>query len=404
MNLRLFACLLLCAGQALAAPTQVASFTDPVGDDNGGGNLLYPMNKDFQEGDLDLRTFTLSRDSDGFWFEATFANPVRNPANAYAGAGAESLGDWARKGFYNFNIDVYIDMDRRKDSGNTFTLPGRKLRIDGNYAWERAVILTPRPETIRTELLTALRKQYPDRSDGELEGSVDQSIYFPTKVKVRGKSIAFFVPQDVFAGQDGSDWAMTVLVTGARPFAATGGGLLSSGAKTPLEELELGVLQPVPGRSRASFGYIGNVAPSPVVDALLPSAEQQAVVLSNELPVTGVSWGKRAGNDAAVNTLKKGAQPKKAAAGAESSGPLGFLKSLMGDSSSKAQRRDGPAPPVQSLLDPRAPRYVDTPGAPRQIVPQTVPARLQTLKQLLDDGIITQAEYDKQKQRILGEL
>lgn len=402
MTHRLFACLLLCAGQALAAPTLVASFNDPAGDDNGGGNLLYPMSKDYQEGDLDLRAFSLSRDSDGFWFEATFANPIRNPANAYAGAGAESLGDWARKGFYTFNIDVYIDMDRRKDSGNTFTLPGRKLRIDGNYAWERAVILTPRPEAIRTELMTALQKQYPERSNGELDASIDQSIYLPTKVKVRGKTILFFVPQDFFGNQGGSDWAMSVLVTGARPFSATGGSLLSAG-KTPLEELELGVLQPVPGRSRTSFGYIGNVAPSPVVDALLPSADQQAAVLSGDLPLTGVSWGKHAGNDTAVNSPRKGSQPKKAVA-AETSGPLGFLKSLMGDSSAKGPRREGPTPSVQSLLDPRAPRYVDGPGAPRQSVPQTVPARLETLKQLLDDGVITQAEYDKQKQRILGEL
>jgi hypothetical protein len=129
--------------------------------------------------------------------------------------GADSLANFARKGFYQFNVDVYVDTDRIDGSGNTFTLPGRKVRIDGDYAWEKAVILTPCSELMRQQLIGALTEQYPDRTTAEIEASVDQSLFFPTRIKVRDKTTAFFVPAGFFAGSDGSNWAATALVTGA---------------------------------------------------------------------------------------------------------------------------------------------------------------------------------------------
>lgn len=404
MTSRWLACLLFLATHAFAAPAVVASFTDPAGDDNGGGNLLYPMNRDYQEGDLDLRTFTVSRDTDGFWFEASFANPIRDPATALMGANAESVADFVRKGFYAFNIDVYLDTDRRRGSGNTFTLPGRHLRIDPGYAWEKAVILTPRPELMRAELMDALQQQYPDQSVADLEASIDQAIFLATRVKVRGKTVGFFVPQGFFGGSDGSDWAMTVLVTGAKPYTSVGGGFLAS-RKTPLEELDMGVLQTTPGRSPTLFGYTGRGPASPLVDLLVPTVEQQAALLASQAALTGISWGKHAANDAALATRSQTAarqatkeQPESAAAKAS-----GFLKGLFGDSSRKARPSSGTASPVGTLLDPLVAKPSAEAASPAK-TPAGVPARLQTLKKLLDDGLITETEFNQHKARILGDL
>lgn len=403
MTLRWLPCLLFLATQALAAPTLVASFTDPAGDDNGAGNLLYPMNRDFQEGDLDLRTFTLSRDSDGYWFEATFANPIRDPATAFIGANADSMRDVARMGFYTFNIDVYVDTDRRRGSGNTFTLPGRHLRIDPAYAWEKAVILTPRPDLMRAELMDALQRQYPEHNVADLQASIDQAIHLPTRVKVRGKTAAFFVPQDFFGGSDAGDWAMVVLVTGAKPYTSVGGSLLGT-SKTPLEELDMGVVQASAGRSPTLFGYTGRPPASPVVDMLLPTMEHQAGLLGSRAALTGVSWGKHAANDATLAAQSQSAarqagrqQPESASSGSSS----GFLKGLFGASGQKP--RAGTPAPVGSLLDPVSAKRSTTDGAPPK-APVGVPARLQALKKLLDDGLITEAEYNQHKARILGDL
>lgn len=395
-------CLLLLATPALAAPGIVASFTDPAGDDNGDGKLLYPMSRDFQEGDLDLRAFTVSRDTDGFWFEATFANPIREPATALMGAAADSAADFVRKGFYTFNIDVYVDTDRRRGSGNTFTLPGRHVRIDPAYAWNRAIVLTPRPQLMRTELLDALRAQYPDQAAAGIEENVDQSIHFPARIKVRGKTVAFFVPQAFFGDSDGGDWAVTVLVTGAKPYTSAGGGLISSG-KTPIEELDLGVLQTSPGRSSSLFGYTGRGTDAPVVDALLPGAGLQANLLGNQAPLTGVSWGKHAADDAAMAARSEAssraaarARPEPAAAGGG-----GFLHGLLGGPAPKPGPRSA-ASPVGALLDPVPPK-----SAPGELAPPakaSVATRLQTLKKLLDDGLITESEFNQHKARILGDL
>jgi hypothetical protein len=389
------------AARAMGAPVIVTSHSDPAGDDNGAGSLLYPMNRDYQEGDLDLRKFTLSRDTDGFWFEASFANPIRDPSTALTGPGADSVSDFVRKGFYTFNVDVYVDTDRRRGSGNTFTLPGRHLRIDPGYAWERAVILTPRPELVRTELLDALQQQYPEQSVADLEASIDQSIYLPTRTKVRGKTVAFFVPQEFFGGSDAGDWAMTVLVTGAKPFISVGG--MMSNKKTPLEDLDLSVVQSSPGRSPTLFGYTGRAPLSPVVDVLLPTAQQQAALLANQAPLTGVSWGKHAADDSVLAVRSPVSHYEgKATSKAGTPGATGFLGRLMKEPAAKPRARSDVVSPVGTFLDP-PPVKPSSDGAIAR--PQTsVAARLQTLKKLLDEGLITEEEFNQHKARILGDL
>jgi hypothetical protein len=406
---RLLACLLLFASQSLAAP--IATFSDPAGDDVGAGSLVYPLNPDFQEGDLDLLSFRLEREADGFWLEAAFANTIRNPATAFIGAAADSLADLARKGFYTFNIDVYIDTDRLRDSGNTFSLPGRRVRIDAANAWEKTVVLSPRPELMRAELLDALQRQYPDRGATELAASIDQAIFWPDKIRVRGKNVAFFVPQTFFASSDGSDWAMTVLVTGAKPYTSAGGGLLPSG-KTPLDELDLGVLQPAAGRPMATFGHTSRSAQLPVVDVLLPSREQQLTLLSGQLPLTGVSWGPHASRDTFVSpalAIPRQAIPGTADAADDSllSRSVGFFKRLMGNSPAATTVPAAAAVPtasVKNLLDPGVASAPDKATAIQARTPTAVPERLRALKKMREEGLLDEAEYKLQKQRILNEL
>ena len=62
------------------------------------------------------------------------------------------LTDVARFGFYNLNLDIYIDTDRVPGSGGVTMLPGRLAEIDPATAWEKAIILTPRPHDAQAEL------------------------------------------------------------------------------------------------------------------------------------------------------------------------------------------------------------------------------------------------------------
>jgi hypothetical protein len=369
---------------AWAGQQTLITINDPAGDDYGAGTLNYPQRSDFQTGDLDLLQMKISRDEGGFWFEAMFRNPIRDPSGVANAIGNESLADFARKGFYQFNIDVYIDTDRATGSGNGFALPGRHVSIDPAYAWEKAVILTPRPELMRQQLLDALSEQFPGRPKTETEATVDQLLFFPTRIRVRGKLIAFFVPADFFAGSDGTDWAATALVTGAITNISSDLSFFHS-AKKQLDRLQLGVMQPAAGHHGNTFGYSGAI-PSPVVDLLSSSAEQQARQLAAMNNLTGTSWGPHAVNDApaaATGVPAADAKPD----GVTTPTPRAFFADLF-------QRED-----------PAAGRFPDAKSAGESpLADPSIVRRLQTLQQLYDKKLIDETEYKEQKRRILKDL
>jgi hypothetical protein len=418
----LMALLLAAAQTVLAAQREIITITDPAGDDSGSGTLIYPQRDDYQSGDLDLQRLSVSHDGEGFWFEAEFKNPIRNPALATTGVGPESLAEFARKGFYTFNIDVYIDTDRVKGSGNQFTLPGRNARIDPAYAWEKVVVLTPRPEFIRGKLLDVLEKQFPDRPAGEAEISMDQAMYFASRVRVRGKTVAFFVPDRFLGGSAGNDWAITAFVTGAKIINEAGISLLGS-TKTPLEELDLGVMQPTTGRPRHTFGYSGRIKPLPIVDMLSPNGGQQAGQLAANAELTGVSWGPHAADDmAAMAAAQPAASPAKAIAPAATpaarkgwfSRSWDAVTGWFGDDETAAGVAAGStaavqpvtAAPIGEMLDPARPKAaaaVDAAPAGAAAAP-SFSQRLKTLQQLYDDKLISEDEYKQQRQRILNQL
>jgi hypothetical protein len=426
---RILIAFFLIAGLAAQAATRpIVSLSDAVGDDFGDGRLVYPQQGDYESGDLDLVSLQINREDQGLWFEATFKNQIRDPANAAGSVGAETLAAIARRGFYQFNLDIYVDTDRVKGSGNTFTLPGRHVRIDPGYAWERAVVLTPRPESVRGQLTEALLKQDSNRSQREVEASVDQTIFFPTQVRVRGRTVAFFVPEKFFGGSDGADWAITAFVTAAKSSNDMKLTFGSAETKPTLEGTDLDVMQPQLGRPRTAIGYGATGAkPSPIFDLLTRSAEQQAAQLASSAPLVGVSWGPHAANDsvpmaavirsaptASINTAVEKRSADQPASTNPWDAPLRSVRSEPATAAGSA----GSAPSIQMLLDPRppappsvapaanaaAPTAAATAEAAAPVPKPSVGARLQTLKQLFDDKVIDEAEYKQHRQRLLSEL
>lgn len=354
---------------ASAGSLPLVTISDPAGDDHGAGTLIYPQRDDFHDGDFDLLQLQVSRDGDGFWFEAMFKNPIRDPDNVQATVGSDSLANFARKGFYQFNIDIYIDLDRVEGSGNAFSLPGRQVRIAPDFAWEKAVILTPRPELMRQQLIGVLEEQYPDTTSAAIEASVDQSIFFPTRIRVRNRTIAFFVPAVFVGGSDGANWAATALVTGALTTIPADFSLFPSTRK-PLDTLQLGVMQPALGHPKDTFGYSGR-QPVPVVDVLGASADLQVRQLAEQEDLTGVSWGSQ-------------------------------------ESASKApmEAAGSSVIPIGKLLQPETAAGQVEAGSAQARAPAdaSIARRLEDLQQLLDKKLISEEEYKQQRQRILNAL
>jgi len=273
---------------------------DPRGDDHGDGQLRYPLREDMTPGALDLLSLRAWAESGGTRFEATFARPIAVPQRRTVDAAGTTLADQARLGFYTFNLDVYVDQDRQEGSGSTETLPGRHLVLAPGSGWEKALILTPRPYEARDVLRKLWREAAiaeAQRSQGSLgepavkvleaqvEQRLDTQVFFPTRVRVIGPNVSFFVPEAFLGGPARASWGYAVAVTGATLNLRVALPSFLGGVTAPPEQGVM-VLGIGPGVSHERFGggRVGGSFQSPVVDVVVPDGVRQEDVLGPAMP------------------------------------------------------------------------------------------------------------------------
>ncbi|HJZ13006.1 MAG TPA: glucodextranase DOMON-like domain-containing protein [Acidobacteriota bacterium] len=292
---------LLTSSALLDAGNQRTIFTlqDSRDDDYGDGTLAYPLLRDdLQPGDLDLITLSARPEKDGTLFVATFARPIRNP-------GARTIDDYgtliewyARFGFYTFNVDIYIDTDRIPRSGSTLALPGRHIEIDPAHAWEKAVVLTPRPYEARILLeryinssagakMRGFDAEMPQEDQTKFKNLVKDDIkarfFFPTRIRVVGHTIQFFVPQSFLGGLAKDWWSYAVVVSGADLTVKTDIGALFGWKKESMPNLM--ALPTTNGASTYGFGGFRDEGPlqPPIVDILVPTGRSQEEILGSNI-------------------------------------------------------------------------------------------------------------------------
>jgi C-terminal binding-module, SLH-like, of glucodextranase len=290
------AAVILSAGAVTTAPAVLFTLEDPAGDDDGDGSLLYPLRDDLAPGALDLRSLTASADNDGTMFEATFAQPIRRPDRRAIDAGGGTLDSIASLGFYTFNVDIYVDTDRREGSGRTALLPGRVAEAAPDSAWERVICLTPRPFLAQGQLVRletraaerALRATAPRVDDADVAAlgakireEVARRAFFPTRVTVAGATVRFFVPSSFLGGPARDPWGYIVAVSGAELEERLDVRVALGVGQAPAERLM--ILPIAPGRPRDVFGGGRQDDPlqPPLVDVIVPSGATQEAVLKD---------------------------------------------------------------------------------------------------------------------------
>jgi hypothetical protein len=299
---RVFAVAALTGGVLAASPAsaadrkQVFSLTDPRGDDRGAGELVYPLRDDLRPGDLDIVSLTARQEADGTTFEATFAQPITPPGPRVIDVGGGLVRDIARLGFYTLNIDIYIDTDRLAGSGAVSTLPGRNAEVDPSSGWEKAIILTPRPNEARGALKAILTRfareelkaegQKADRARmktlaSEISTDVEGRVFFPSRVTVFGRTIRFFVPMSFLKSAAKPSWSYVVAVSGADILQRLDvlGALKIDDPEPP----SLAILPVAPGTWSDRFGGGEDDEPlqPPLVDIIVPSGATQEKVLKD---------------------------------------------------------------------------------------------------------------------------
>jgi hypothetical protein len=229
-------------------------------------------------------------------FEATFNKPIRRPDRRAIDAGGGTLDAIASLGFYTFNIDIYIDMDQRPESGRQPLLPGRVAEAAPGSGWERVICLTPRPYLAQSQLVRIetraqereLRATAPRVDDADVDAlrakvtaAANSRAFFPTAVTVVGAAVRFFVPAAFLGGPAKDTWGYIVAVSGAEL-----GERLDLRATFRIGEPgveRLMILPIAPGRRRESFGGGRQDDPlqPPLVDVIVPAGTAQETVLKD---------------------------------------------------------------------------------------------------------------------------
>lgn len=355
---------------ALAQSPPLLELSDPADDDLGDGSLVMPREPVIEPGDLDLRSLRVFEEAQGLRFELVFRNPVRDPAQVKSGLlGSEDLALFARRGFFAFNFDLYLDIDRLHGSGQTVALPGRRARFDAAHAWDKAIVLTPRPELMRRQLQDALAEAASETTQGgaqaDVDASIDRSVFFVRDVRVRGRTVSFtvpnsFVPTKAFAGA-----SIVGMVTAARlAIEADVGGLFARGTTRAVDRLPLGVAMPEAGRPALGIGYRGDRAPATsIVDLLVPDAAQQQAQLAAGV-LQGLNRENRYGATlpAAAPVAAQAPLPVASSEGGWFARALGAL--FGGAAARPAPAAAAAAAPAPSLQDLLAPTGTPTAGSP----------------------------------------
>lgn len=383
----------------IATPATAVVLQDRKGDDHGNGDLIYPNREDLQKGDLDLVSVSAEATRGGTLFKVEFARPIRDPRGVVTQVGQIPMERLARNGFYTFNVDIYIDTDRVAGSGKRHAIPGRGVEIDRQFAWEKAIVLTPRPEVaasmLENQLLLAAEADIKAREGrvskyrleylaGELKEETDSLYFFPARARVAGRTVEFLVPESFLPGPVSESWAYTVLVTGADLEQA---GPPLSGPRRRAPMMTMGVAL---GITYDAFGIRSDVdsGVAPVVDLVSPVQGVQEAAL----------------NDYDVVTPRLAAVPGIAPDGRSATTPEG--QEITAEAAQRVEavaRRGTPVAGSSPAGAASASGPIrSAPAATAQ--PRTVAQRLRELNQLLEDRLITAEEHAELRRKILSEL
>lgn len=279
----------------------IFTLSDPRGDDHGDGSLVYPRRDDLAPGDLDVVSFAARREADGTAFEVTFARRIQGTNRRTIDVGGGNLDEYARYGFYTFNVDVYIDTDGVSGSGNVQLLPGRGAEAEAKNAWEKVVCLTPRPSLARADLKRIFTSHFRKETRAEkgkvepgevkeakrtIDGELDEQVFFPTRIRISGGTVSFFAPDSFLGGPARADWSYTVVVTGATVDKRVD---LAAAVGIPKPDSDnLAVLPVGFGRPSDRFGTDReDPMQTPIVDLIVPPGRTQEEILKDSDPKQG---------------------------------------------------------------------------------------------------------------------
>lgn len=181
-------------GKSMGGKSGVIKFDDPLGDDKGPGNYVYPTDPVYAAGSFDLTSAKITDEGENIEFVVRFNAPL-----------SFSWGDlWDVQ-----QIQIYLDFDNQPGSGYTKTIPGTQLKVAPESAWEKVVFIDP--HTV-------------PKINGEIDlkaQDMKEDIILPKKIKPIGKMLKATVSKadlGLTNDVDISEWGYGILMLSATGF------------------------------------------------------------------------------------------------------------------------------------------------------------------------------------------
>jgi carbohydrate-binding DOMON domain-containing protein len=173
---------------------------DPVGDDYGPGSYVYARNPVFKPGSFDLTGFEVLEDENDVIFKIYFKNLFYPPPNLQI-SNEKNLDNMFDTDLFLQNIDIYIDMDHKYNSGISEAIPGRNVTISSESAWEKAIFISGQPRLAREEMRRLAKK-------------IDEKVIVPLNYEVKDDFCQVRISKKDL-GQPDETWGYVVLITAA---------------------------------------------------------------------------------------------------------------------------------------------------------------------------------------------
>ena len=174
----------------------VLEVKDPEGDDHGPGTYTYPTDAVFSEQNYDIDTFIVATDAKNVIFTFTFYGAVPNPWGSGINLSLQTM-------------DVYIDKDPGKGTGNRLLLPGRNAALAEGNGWEFTVWAEGWNSGIYA----------PDAATGDPK---QLNVSYKIIVDPARQTVTLRVPKDALGEGNPAEWGYTAVVLGQEGYPSTG--------------------------------------------------------------------------------------------------------------------------------------------------------------------------------------
>ena len=164
---------------------------DPVNDDKGPGQYIYPTDKVYKSGSFDLKQVTFKAEGSELNIDVETNSQVED--------------SWGMgRDFSVQTLFIFVDSDGNADNGNLTSVPGLNNVFAKGHGWDKMIVISPQPAGVQKRDLPKFSAGGEDVVIADGEGAA--------KGTDNGRAIVASVPLAHFGNGDVDQWRYQVVM------------------------------------------------------------------------------------------------------------------------------------------------------------------------------------------------